>query len=140
MFNNKLELKSPVKSIEYEEEKNNLLGKTYHFKIVGEELIKSPVSGKLIKVFSDQKSVLISSKHYGLQMIIRIQEKNENKDKSCVSLLPKINTKIKNGENIFKIGKIDYVKSVMICIPWQPLIIKSIKNLTIYFKNPFSKH
>jgi phosphotransferase system IIA component len=130
-------LRSPVKSIKYNEEKNDLLGKTYCFEIVDEKLIKSPISGKLIKVFSDQKSVLISSKYYGLQIVIRIKEKIENKDKNCILLLPKVGANVKNGENIFQINEVNSADSVLICIPWQPLIVKSIKNLIVSFKNPF---
>jgi phosphotransferase system IIA component len=139
LFSNELELRSPVRSIKYSEEKNNLLGKTYCFEIVDEKLIKSPISGKLIKVFSDQKSVLISSKYYGLQLVIRIKEKIESKDKNCILLL-KVNANVKDGENIFQINKVNSADSVLICIPWQPLIVKSIKDLTISFKNPLDNN
>ncbi|WNE41322.1 MAG: hypothetical protein AM1032_000062 [Mycoplasmataceae bacterium] len=126
----------------FQEDDDYLLGKTYHFfKIKEVSSIKSPISGRILKIFFDKNTVLISN-ICGLQIILRIKLKDDlllsENENFNVLFRFKEGDKIKKGSEIFFINNENSFECATIFIPWQPLIIKKIEGLNIFYRNPWS--
>lgn len=123
----------------FKEDDDRLLGKTYHFYKINDDFIKSPISGTIVRVFHDQKSILISN-CCGFQLIVRVQSNDDFlQEKSMIISQFKEGDKIKRGKKIFLIIDKKNIKCVTIFIPWQPLIVKKVEGLKIFYRNPWLK-
>lgn len=129
-------MKDPVENAKWVEDKDGLLGKTYHFYNV-QEKIKSPLSGRVVKVFAGQTGLLIASRYCGLQVMIRVEQIAEQVDN--LTVLVQSGAQVKQGQIIFQISDPSIVKSIIVYIPWQPFIVKSVKNAEVSFRNPWAK-
>jgi phosphotransferase system IIA component len=93
------------------------MGKTYHFSKIDVDKIKSPISGKILKVFNDERTVLISN-ICGLQIILRVEKNDDDfEDGDEILLSVKKNDHLKKGDALFLLNNKDFVKSVTLYIP-----------------------
>ncbi|WNE41908.1 MAG: hypothetical protein AD073_000243 [Mycoplasmataceae bacterium] len=117
-----------------------MIGKTYHFSKIDIDKIKSPISGKIIKIFNDKQTVLIQNT-CGLQIILRVEKKiaDDFEDNNGILLCLKQNDYVKKNNDIFLIKNKEIIKRVTIYIPWQPLIIKRIDKMSVSYRNPWRK-
>lgn len=132
-------LESPLDNNQFEEDKNKLMGKTYHFSKIDVDKIKSPISGRILKVFNDERTVLISN-ICGLQIILRVEKNDDDfEDGDEILLSVKQNDYLKKGDALFLLNNKNLVKLVTLYIPWQPLIIKRIDKMSITYRNPWRR-
>lgn len=127
---------NPSKNTELEEEKDQLIGKKYSFFKIKSNKIVSPITGKVVKVFFDERTILISN-ICGMQIILGIETKAKENSLEIKRIINE-GQSIKRGEIVFLLKGIDCIECITIYIPWQPLIIKRINGLEIAYRNPWS--
>ena len=132
----KTEIGSPSTGSKLIEEKDELIGRKYEFCKIENGEIRSPITGKIIKIFFDKNTILISN-ICGMQIILRIEIDSQGCDFK-VKMLANEGKSVKKGEILFLSKKNDIIKSAIIYIPWQPLIIKRINGFKITYRNPWS--
>lgn len=73
-----------------------------------------------------------------MQLIIRIEQAS-NSPAGNVKILANNGMQIHSGQVLFRITDTTTVRSVIVHVPWQPLIVKNIEDATVSFRNPWSK-
>lgn len=106
---------NPSKNTELEEEKDQLIGKKYSFFKIKSNKIVSPITGKVVKVFFDERTILISN-ICGMQIILRIETKAKENSLEIKRIINE-GQSIKRGEIVFLLKGIDCIECITIYIP-----------------------
>ena len=130
-------LTSPVNNNSLQLDIKNPLGAEYIFSLRKVSFIKSPINGKVLKIFHGGKTISIVNS-CGLQVILTINFSDENQVGSF-SFPIKEGSQIKESQIIFELKILDNEGNVTVYIPWQPKIIKKIEGMKIFYRNPWSK-
>jgi len=135
----------PIQCRVIKQTKRSLIGHSFYFFHLRSYKIRSPLEGHITKIYDDNTTLHIVGAN-GLQVILTIKFRTAKLISIYETVIRRVKEKqkIKRGNVLFLVIDQKQISSVVVMIPWQPLLLGKVNKLphlgkdfaSLYYRNP----